>query len=90
MQMKFHFTWWGQTTDAFTSKYEMFFRVRFDSSDGNNCYGQSARYPSLWLTGNADTLHVSVSNDNECQPPQSLNSYSIITIGRTYHIQFFY
>eukprot|EP01084_Bolivina_argentea_P274022 466915_1 len=90
MQMEFDFTWWGRTNDPEKSKYEMFFRVGFDSSGGNNCDGQGARYPSFWLTGNADTFHISVSSGQTCQPSQSLNNYGIITAGISYHISIFF
>ena len=41
---------------------------------------------SFWLTDSSDTMHVSVSTLDSCQPSQSLSEYGLVTVGDAYHI----
>jgi len=86
MSAEFDFQFGGRTNDPKSDAYEMFFRVGFDSKLGNGCSGQGSRYPSFWLASGSDTLHVSVSDSNSCQPSYSLAAYGTISIGVWYHV----
>ena len=90
MTAEFDFLFGGRTNDPNPDAYEMFFRVGFDSNLGNGCSGQGSRYPSLWLASGSNTLHVSVSDNNSCQPSYSLANYGTISVGVWYHIAISY
>ena len=86
MYMEFDFIFHGRTNHPSNNKYEMFFRVGFDSVLGNSCNGQGSRYPSLWIRDNADILHLSCSSSTSCQPSQSLTDYGILNKGISHHV----
>ena len=86
MSAEFDFVWGGRTNDPSPDKYEMFFRVGYDSALGNSCSGQGSRYPSMWMSADDDTLHISASHGTVCQPSQSLADYGVISKHVPYHL----
>lgn len=86
MSAEFDFVWGGRTNDPSQDKYEMFFRIGYDSALGNSCSGQGSRYPSFWISKDSDTMHLSTSHGSTCQPSQSLSEYGIINKHIPYHI----
>ena len=86
ISMKFDFIFNGRSNSPNTNKYEMFFRVGFDSYYGNGCSGHGSRYPSLWLRDKTEELHLSVSDGVGCSQSQALTDYGVLNKGIPHHV----
>eukprot|EP00485_Elphidium_margaritaceum_P020259 CAMPEP_0202727152 /NCGR_PEP_ID=MMETSP1385-20130828/184977_1 /ASSEMBLY_ACC=CAM_ASM_000861 /TAXON_ID=933848 /ORGANISM="Elphidium margaritaceum" /LENGTH=804 /DNA_ID=CAMNT_0049393391 /DNA_START=33 /DNA_END=2447 /DNA_ORIENTATION=- len=84
MTMEFDWTWHGRTV---AGEWQQFFRVGLDPTVSAGCDGAGSRYPSFWLPGTADEMHVSVSSGILCQKGQRFADFGTISVDTEYHVQ---